>query len=336
MKIINSPLTISVLRGNEVESQHFVDALVVNDQGQTLLACGDVERSSFPRSAIKPFQALLFSSVCPDPTSELSKKRMAVSSGSHWAEQAHVSLVRDWLKDLSLQDDDLVCGPQTPRDLNEQKRLIIENRPACRVHNNCSGKHTGFLAYCQVRGYSLTNYGDYGHPLQKDLRTLLSEMSGVNWNQLPWGLDGCGIPTSFVPLKALTALGVYLAQNQNNDERVRQVIDALRFAPEMIAGEKAFCTKLIRDSGGNLLVKTGAEGNYWGTELKSGNSFFLKVRDGSTRAAEQSVLWILQNFCTNTADGAQFLTKVDAWMHEPMINWAGERVGELRVEPLKN
>lgn len=320
-------LKVLVQRGSEVESEHLADLLVLNSAGQSLFAAGEIERCTFPRSAIKPFQAMLLASVRPDPESDEDHRRLAISAASHWAEEIHIQTVRQWLGELGFRDDDLICGPQTPRDLEEQRRLILTHQPVCRVHNNCSGKHSGFLEYCQHQGYEITHYGDYEHPLQKDLRTLMDELTSSRWSQYVWATDGCGIPTYHVPLPVLARLGTFVLNQHQTDERLRRVLKALRHSPEMISGRQGFCTQILRESQGQVLVKTGAEGNFWGADMAAGFSFFLKIRDGSTRASEHLVLWLLKEY----GQGAISKTWLEAQMQSPLINWAGEKIGQIRL-----
>lgn len=319
-------LRIDVLRGSMIESTHQVDLLAMDGRGAILLAMGQVERSSFPRSAIKPMQALLFASLKEPATAEESA-RLALSAASHWAQASHLRILDSWHRECGLSETDLVCGPQTPRDPEEQRRLILENALPRKIHNNCSGKHIAFLQYCQHKNYPLRGYNEFKHPLQVELRDLHSELSGVDWHRMAWGVDGCGIPTSYVPLSALVRMSSQFVRAYPQDERVRRVVDSLRQNPEMIAGKLGFCTRVLKESKTEWLVKTGAEGNYMGVNLLTHCSFFLKVHDGGTRAAEHAVLWAMREL------GAQrdFSNWIESWMSQALVNWAGENVGTLRA-----
>lgn len=317
---------VEVLRQESVESSHQVHLLAVDQSGKTLIKAGDIKRATFPRSAIKPIQAMLFAEVREPKTSE-DLKRLSLASSSHWAEKIHLDVVRDWHHERGFKEDDLICGPQIPRDPVEQRRLILEDQPVCRLHNNCSGKHTGFLQVCQERGWPLKNYGDFNHPLQQLLRRLFSDISGVDWDLLPWGIDGCGIPTSLVPLEALVKMSASFVRQKKSDVRIARVIQAVQFAPEMVSSTTGFCSKLILESQGEWLVKTGAEGNYFGVNLLSGSSFFLKAEDGNTRASEFATLWL----CEQLGQNPDFQRRLEDWKSEALINWAGEKIGRLRL-----
>jgi len=55
---MTNPVLVEVLRGGQVESQHRGRVAVVDAEGKAVLALGDVARPVFPRSAVKPLQAL--------------------------------------------------------------------------------------------------------------------------------------------------------------------------------------------------------------------------------------------------------------------------------------
>lgn len=319
---------IEVLRQEEVESRHQLHLNVVDGRGNSLWSAGDLSRPTFPRSAIKPMQAMLFADV-HRPRDERGLQRLSLSSSSHWAHALHLDVLREWHASENFHDDDLICGPQTPRDLEEQRRLILEDRPVCRLHNNCSGKHTAFLQVCRARGWTTSGYGDFQHPLQRELRSLLSDMSGLNWETLPWGIDGCGIPTSLVPIDALLRLTANFARAVKSDPRAADVARAVTAYPEMVSGPKGFCSRFMAASTGEWVIKTGAEGNYLGINLKNGTSFYLKVEDGNSRASEFAVMEIGRKF----SERAAFREELESWQAEPLVNWAGERIGRLRGRP---
>ena len=321
-------LGVEVLRGEEVESRHQVHLIAVDTSGQALWRHGDLSRPTFPRSAIKPMQAMLFADVHA-PQNDRERRRLSLASSSHWAARLHLDVLRDWHAAEKFHDDDLICGPQTPRDADEQRRLILEDKPVCRLHNNCSGKHTAFLHVCRERGWSAHGYGDFTHPLQVELRRLHSEMSGIDWDRLPWGIDGCGIPTSLVPVENLLRLTTAFAGQVKTDARIQRVVEAVLAYPEMVAGPKGFCTRFMQAARGEWLVKTGAEGNYLGLNLKNGVSFYLKVEDGNSRASEFAVMEMGRRFSESSA----LRSELEAWQAEPLTNWSGESIGRLRLTP---
>lgn len=321
-------LEVEVLRQEQVESRHRIHLSVVDAGARPLWTAGDLSRPTFPRSAIKPMQAMLFAAV-KEPREDRDLRRLALATSSHWAAALHLEVLREWHQSEGFRDDDLICGPQTPRDPAEQRRLILEDEPVCRLHNNCSGKHTAFLHYCRERGWPTAGYGDFAHPLQAELRALLGEMSGVAWDELPWGIDGCGIPTSLVPISALQRLTLAFALGAAADERIARVARAMEAHPDLVSGPNGFCSRFMRAAGGEWLVKTGAEGNYLGVNRRNGTCFYLKVEDGNARASEFAVMEIGRRFSENPA----LRSALEGWQAEPLTNWAGERIGRLRLRP---
>ena len=106
------------------------------------------------------------------------------------------------------------------------------------------------------------------------------------------------------------------------------MVDAIRLAPEMLSSSIGFCSRVIIESAGEWIVKTGAEGAYLGFNLNTGYSFFLKVEDGATRASEHTVMWL----CENLGSSDKFLRTLKQWQQKPLVNWAGENIGRLQVQ----
>lgn len=322
-------LRVQILRGERVESEHLVDIVVLNQKGGVQEIYGNGEVHVAPRSAIKPFQALLLASSKWAEKDPRAESRLAIACASHWGGFNHLTVVREWLRDLKLTERDLACGPHWPKDESEKNRLLSEHRKPEKIHNNCSGKHAGLLALCLDRGYATANYQRFDHPVQQEIRQLFSKITGFNWEKAPYGVDGCGIPTSFVPLMSLAKLGlIFFIEDLSQFKGGERIRRAMGRYPNLVSGEGDLGAMIMKDTGGKILVKGGAEGNFWGVSFKTGMTFFLKVRDGAQRAAEVAVLDLLRR--TGDWDDAwkASFEKRSQW---PLDNWSGTLVGKMTV-----
>lgn len=308
------PLRVQWTRGELVESEHHVHALWVDEHGREVQAWGDADRMICPRSCLKPLQALplvlsrAFESA-PDPLAAI-----AIACASHKAQPLHLEFVESWLRRLGRQEDELVCAPQRSR----------------RIDNNCSGKHTGFLAACGALGYETRGYHEWAHPLQGRLRDLAGELSEVNWHKLPTGTDGCGLPTYFLPLNVFAKLmSRFLRPDTSpHGEALALIHRAWAAAPMMIAGQDFLGSELARITAGRVIVKVGAQGNYFALDFERGRALVLNVEDGSERAAEEALLALLLQQGAITSGEERELRR---YSPREVRNWAGDVTGSSRV-----
>jgi len=198
------PLTVEVTRGDLIESRHRCIAVVTDSHGEVVEAWGEVDRHIYPRSAIKPLQAIpLLESGAADAF-RVSGPEVALACASHMGEPMHRDTVRAWLTRLGLGADDLECGPHAPTHGPSADDMVRAGEVPDKVCNNCSGKHTGFLATALHMEEPTAGYSGAGHPVQQRLLALLSEMGGEDLSATERGVDGCGIPVLYQAVKSLT------------------------------------------------------------------------------------------------------------------------------------
>ncbi|HET9068536.1 MAG TPA: asparaginase, partial [Amaricoccus sp.] len=191
-------LLAEVLRGDRVESRHRGHAIVCDARGEVVAAWGDPEAAMFPRSSCKMLQALPL--VESGAAADLGSERLALACASHSGAGLHVTRVAAWLAAMGLGERDLRCGPQVPDDAAERHRLRDAGESPCQIHNNCSGKHAGFLALNRhLRGGP--EYVAFDHPVQAAARAAFEEMCGAPI--LGWGVDGCSAPAFQTTLRGL-------------------------------------------------------------------------------------------------------------------------------------
>ena len=195
-----------------------------------------------------------------------------------------------------------------------------------RVHNNCSGKHTGFLTIARHWDIATKGYEHHDHPVQRAVAAALGELSGIE-GELAWGVDGCAAPNFALPLsafaRALAKLAAPDALTQSRANAARRIVRAMIAHPELVAGTGRACTILMRACNGRAAVKTGAEGYFAGMIPEAGLGIALKIDDGAGRAAETAMAAILDKLGLLGSDG-------HAILRAPVANTRGANVGERR------
>lgn len=325
-------LVVEITRGDLIESRHRVSVAVAGAGGDIIFAAGDVERLIFPRSAIKPIQALALIESGAAEQFGISGAEIALACASHTGSDRHVVTVRDWLGRLGLAERDLECGAHWPFDNKAANALVLRGLEPSTVHNNCSGKHAGFLTLARQIGVETAGYIRIDHPVQIRVRAALELFAGARLTDAPTGIDGCGIPVHGMPLTALAIAIARLADPANLPDRwhiaAGRVRAAMAAEPEMVAGRGRFATNVIAATEGRALVKPGAEGVSVAALPGRGLGIALKAEDGATRAAEAAMGHMLVRLEIITADAAREL----ADQLQPRIrNWAGTEVGRIRV-----
>ncbi len=329
---MHNPVTIEVTRGNIVESRHRGMAVVVDGDGKIVFSAGEVERHVFPRSACKAMQALFMVESGAADAYGFGNRELALSCASHSGEEAHVDLATSMLTRAGKDVDDLECGAHWSLD---QKALIAQARrmeKPTALHNNCSGKHSGFICACshnliETRGYV---HGD--HPLQREIRAAMESLTGTAIAEDSCGVDGCSIPAYAVPLKALAQGFAKMATGRGLEpiraQASRRLIEACMAEPFYVAGTGRTCTKLMEISPGKIFAKTGAEGVFVGILPEKGLAIAVKCEDGTTRAAEAMIASLLARyFGSDSAERAA----LDAMANRSLKNWNGIHVGDIRV-----
>jgi len=323
---------VEVWRGEHVESRHRASIAVAEPSGKLQLAIGDVDGFVFPRSAIKPFQALPLLETGVADDLGLGTRELAIACASHTGEPAHTELVRQWLDRLGLSTDDLGCGPQWPEHRPTVHDLVRQGLQPGRVHNNCSGKHAGMLAVAKCLGEPIVGYLEREHPVQKRSRAVLDELCDGALRDPP-GTDGCGVPTWPVGLRNLATAAARLAVAGDRPGRRNQALHRLARAmsdePFLVAGTRRCCTAIMQAVPG-VVAKTGAEGVYMLAVPAKKVGVALKVEDGATRAAQLLTVKLLDRLGV-LSDAAR--GELDRFLNPVLRNFAGLDVGRLRLAP---
>lgn len=311
-----------IWRGAFLESVHFGHAVICDDTGQIVNAWGDPDKTILPRSSSKMVQALpLITSGAAD-NAGLTTEHLALACASHQGAAIHTDRVGVWLKTLGLTDNDFRCGPQEPSDRDAREGLIRAHENPCQIHNNCSGKHTGFLTLNQHLGGG-PDYIDPTHHIQRACLEAFERTTGET--SLGFGIDGCSAPNYACTLHGMARAMAHFAAAPDGSAEAR-LHQAMRLHPELVAGEGRACTELMRAMKGKVALKTGAEGFFIAILPEQKLGIALKAACGTTRAAECAIAALLVKLGVLDADHPATLKRMNA----PIKNWRGIETGTLR------
>lgn len=329
-----TPVAVETWRGERVESRHRVRACVADPQGRLALAVGDVDEPVFPRSAVKPFQALALLETGAADAHGTGEAELALACASHGGEPRHVGLVDGWLARLGLDEAALACGPHPPLHPASAAALARSGAPPRRAHNNCSGKHAGMLAAALRLGAPIRGYERSDHPVQGHVRAALAALGGIDRLPEP-GVDGCGLPNHPMPLRALATAAARLADPSGLEPARAGALDrvarAMLAEPFLVAGSGRCCTAVMQALPG-VVAKTGAEGVYLGAVRGRGLGIAVKAEDGATRAAEVAFLALLRHLGVLPDDPAADAT-LGRFARPVLRNAAGVEVGRVAAAP---
>jgi L-asparaginase II len=329
---MSNPVLVEVFRGGAIESRHRGAVAVVDAGGATVLALGDVARPVYPRSAVKPLQALpLIESGAADRYG-FGDQEVALACASHGGEPAHIEVASRMLARAGLEPGALECGAHWPSHQASSQALARSGGAPSALHNNCSGKHAGFLCVACAAGVEHRGYVGPEHVVQREVRGALESLTGVGLSADQCGIDGCSIPTWAVPLTALAHAFVRFGSGQGlSPERAKaaaRIRAACAAQPYYVAGTGRFCTEVMKLFGMRVLAKTGAEGVFCGVLPEQGLGIALKCDDGATRAAEVVMAAMIARFLP-MSDAER--SALDRFLRPTLRNWNGIEVGGLRA-----
>lgn len=320
---------VEIFRGEVVESRHRVHIAIVHAE-QGLTACaGNPAHVSFVRSAIKMFQALPLVEEGGVERFELTQQELALCTASHGGEPFHVAAARSILAKAELEEHALACGAHPPMHGASADALRDSGMPPTRIHNNCSGKHAGLLAFTRQSGWNTSGYHELQHPTQQRIVRTLSRWMDVPAEDIELAVDGCGLPTFALPLDAVAhGCARFAAAAADGQPAASRLFEAMTAHPEYVAGTDRLCTDLMRAAPGSLFAKVGAEGYYCAGIPNQRLGIAIKVEDGATRASEPALIATLQQL---SAIGQPEIGRLSRYAEPPILNTRGEVVGSIRA-----
>jgi L-asparaginase II len=276
--LVREPLHAPVahlVRGGVVEGIHYGSVVVLDADGRVTFQLGDIEAAFYPRSALKPVQAVAMVRAGLPLDGEL----LSLAAASHSGEERHLAGTRRILELAGLTEDDLRNTPDMPFDPVVRDAWVREGRPPSRLAQNCSGKHAAMLYVCRLNGWSLDDYLDPEHPLQQAIAEIVEDLTGQRVAAVT--VDGCGAPLFSVSLHGLARAVARITTAAPGTPKAR-VADAMRLHAEMASGAGRDVAALMRAVPG-LLAKDGFEGVQVAA-LPDGRAIAVKIADGANRA----------------------------------------------------
>ena len=324
----DSPVLVEVIRGERVECVHRGAAVICTPDGEVVEAWGDPARIIYPRSSCKMLQALPLVESGAAAAAGLSPEHLALACASHNGAHIHTDRVRRWLADLGMSEADLRCGPQFPDDKPAATELTTCGCAPDQTHNNCSGKHAGFLTLNRHLGGG-AEYVEVDHPVQQASRQAMLEMTG-DADDLGYGIDGCSAPNFATSLRGFATAMARMARPQGlgptREAAAQALVQAMMAHPALVAGEGRACTSLMRHLKGEAAVKTGAEGVFGAILPGLGLGVALKIDDGATRASESVMAALLARLGLASAEDPE----IARWRAPVQRNRRGIEVGRIR------
>jgi L-asparaginase II len=317
------------VRGETIESRHRVHAVVRNAEGEILGTAGDPNFFTVWRSCAKPFQLYSFVESGGFDACGWGNEELALACASHGGEPEHVELAARMLESMGLEEGDLACGAHEPMTRRGVRLMHQAGLSPSRLHNNCSGKHAGMLAFARGQSWSTLGYERLGHEVQDRALAQIAKWSGSPRDDMQLMVDGCGVVAVGLPLGALALAFARLGAAAARGEEVpARIIAAIAAHPFLFGGTERFDTVLIEETEGRIISKVGAEGVHAVTIPAEGIAVAIKVEDGASRAQHPALLKLLQLVGVLDDD---LSPRLAAFAHTPIMNTRNELVGEVRV-----
>lgn len=331
MNFNHEPLVVAK-RGDHVESIHSGSVAVVDTTGRLIAYAGDPGAYTFSRSALKPFQALPFTLAGGITRFGFTQQQTALMCASHSGEEMHVRGVSEMLKKAGCTEHDLGCGCHLPERFANGAPVPADFTMDQR-HNNCSGKHAGFLAYCKMGDYSVRDYLEPSHVLQREIVKVVSDLAETSAAQFWYGTDGCNAPNIGLPLSRLAKIwarfGAASKEADDLQSAMATLADAMMACPEMYSGTGRADEALTRAGRGKWVSKTGAQGVRCVGSRKHGLGIALKVGDGDYATAYAVTIEVMRQL--GIVESAT-VSELQGWLEPDLRNCRGHKVGQLSCD----
>lgn len=322
------PIVVAT-RNTHIERIHWGSLVVVDTSGASVAHVGEPDTYVFSRSTLKPFQALPLVRDGGHQHLGFSAAELAITCGSHSGEDFHVNAVTRMLEKIGKSEADLRCGCHLPIQYS-QHNLPPSGSVFDQRHNNCSGKHAGFLGFCSLHGLQ-QNYLEQDHPLQVDIRQGVARLANLPTSQLWSGTDGCSAPNYGMPLSRLALLWARLASGDSSidsdyDSALSSIASAMVAHPEMVSGTGRCDHAIARASQGDCIAKAGADGVYTIAVRSRGLGIAIKIADGSPGPLYTTAVSVLLQLGL-----IQEHRLLAPWIDPPIHSLRGEPVGQLQT-----
>jgi L-asparaginase II len=319
-----------VWRGPAIESVHFGAAAVANAAGDVIYGWGNAEVVTFPRSSLKPIQAIALVETGAADALGLSSEDLALACASHRGEPMHTDRVAAWLDRLGLAESALACGPDYPAGQQAAMALIKSGAAPSRVFHNCSGKHCGYLTVARHMGWPVERYDDPSHPTQQLYLDVFSDLLHGDAHALPLGVDGCTLPAPALSIADMARTMARFAGARTaapgRAGAIRRLQQAMQAHPKLVGGTGEPNVRIAEATSGRLVMKGGAEGYLVVFIPDQELGIALKIADGNSRARVVALLAILKELKLLSGSEAAALADI---ADVPIRNSVGDVVGRI-------
>jgi len=340
MMLSNHVPLVEVTRGDIVESVHYGAFCVLDREGHLLAHAGNPDFVTYPRSSLKPFQALALIERGGVKHFDLSVEEISIMCGSHAGTALHTSVLEGMHHKIGTHEDDLRCGVHWPYDKNTREAMLLAGQSPTVFHHNCSGKHTGMLALAKLLNVPLEDYLNLQHPVQDVIRDTVGEIMGMSPAEMPVGIDGCSAPVYGITMVKMAQAVATLADPTGLEPPRKGACDLITSSmtrnPVMVAGPGQFDTDLMSVAKGKVYSKGGAEGYLIIGVLPGviqlgspGIGIAIKISDGDARGRARSCVGLTILKAMGVLDDED-LERLDGYGNVPVENWRKLRVGEVR------
>jgi len=332
---------VELTRGGIVESIHLGALAAVDSDGNLLAAYGNPDMVAFPRSSMKPFQALPLVENGGMEAFGLSEEELAIICASHAGTDEHVRVLKSIHQKVGLQLSDLQCGVHWPIDKETAFQMRLRGEEPDSYRHNCSGKHSGMLTQAKLLDQSLDDYLAPVHLVQQNIRRAVASMCGIHRDDMIFGVDGCSAPVYAMPLNsfawAIARLVDPIYLDEGRQIACQRITNAMLAYPEMVAGPGQLDSVLMQVMNGKVIAKGGAEGyQLIGimpgaiAENSKGVGIAFKIADGdpSRRATQRVIVEMLKVLGFE----AEMASEAYASFNQPTLrNFRGIEIGKIQL-----
>jgi L-asparaginase II len=316
---------VQVTRGEITENIHQGVAVAMDSEGRVIKKWGDITTEIFPRSALKLIQTFGIITTGADKALKLKDEQIAFATSSHHAEPVHLDMVKSWLFELGLEEEDLMLGPAWPLGQKRKDYIVRHEGRKSKIYHNCSGKHCGQLSICNHSKFKTLNYHDPKHPVQKLFIENLEKLAEVKIKNI--GIDGCNLPAPSLPLNqfalALTKFADPSKLEGIEKKAVIKIFESCVKYPLLFGGSESVNSILTKSSNKKVLVKNGADGVFVAIVPDEKAVLVVKIKDGNMKAAEVAIAGLLRELKFLDNDETKKLKS------QPILNSAGTRSGKI-------
>ena len=324
-------LKVEVFRGQNVESSHYVKAIVINSKDKVIYSTNNGKDFIYPRSSIKIFQSIPLILSGAAGHYNLNDKQIALSASSHFGEKMHIKYLSKWLKKIKIKENLLRCGVHNPLNIESSNKLLMSGKKSSELYNNCSGKHLGMITTCMYKNYSINNYVNLNHPIQKEILSILESFTETKVKNKFKSIDGCTLPQYAFSIESLTLAMLKVSCFNKLQSDISLCLNKLLYCitnnPFFIGGSNRFDSELIKITKGRIFCKQGAEGVLLFSDMKNKYGGVLKVKDGNNRAIPAATLSLLKKIGSLNINE---LNKLKKWNPEILFNHSNKKVGMIK------